>query len=208
MQGWHARHSVASHQIIHDQGKETVPRKKEILTALLFFCLIALGVMAIAGFYRIKENVLAILEHPAPVLRQVAEPVDRADASIAALAADLISTLRYFSVVDFFMARSVPRGLAAPQVGVSKRVLVCGINGRIKVMINPKILERKGTFIDLDDCMSVQEESKTYIRRSAYVRVKYKTLDNREEILVVKNDNAALVEHEVDHLNGVLNLDY
>ena len=41
-----------------------------------------------------------------------------------------------------------------------------------------------------------------------YVKVKYKTLDNLEKILVVRNDDAALVEHEIDHLNGVLNIDY
>ena len=40
------------------------------------------------------------------------------------------------------------------------------------------------------------------------MKVKYKTLDNLEKILVVRNDDAALVEHEIDHLNGVLNIDY
>jgi peptide deformylase len=40
------------------------------------------------------------------------------------------------------------------------------------------------------------------------VKVKYRTLANEEKILVVRNDDAALVEHEIDHLNGVLNLDY
>ena len=46
------------------------------------------------------------------------------------------------------------------------------------------------------------------IKRSAYVKIKYKTLGNKEKILVVKNDYAALVEHEIDHLNGMLNIDY
>jgi len=40
------------------------------------------------------------------------------------------------------------------------------------------------------------------------VKIKYKTLENKEKILVVKNDYAALVEHEIDHLNGMLNIDY
>ena len=62
--------------------------------------------------------------------------------------------------------------MAAPQVGVAKRLIVCGVNGKIKVMINPEILERKGTYIDIDDCMSVKEGKETVIKRSAYVKVK------------------------------------
>ena len=75
-------------------------------------------------------------------------------------------------------------------------------------MINPEILERKGAYLDIDDCLSVHEDRETVIKRSAYVKVQYKTLDNREKILIVKNDAAALVEHEMDHLNGVLNIDH
>ena len=185
-----------------------MPNKKELLTVCLCLVLIVVGITTIAGFYKIKRNILPILEYPDPVLRQIAEPIIKIDDSILSLTADIISTLRYFSLVDFFVERSMPRGLAAPQIGISKRLVVCGINGSIKVMINPKILERKGTYTDDDDCMSVEEDDGTVIKRSAYVKVRYKTLDNREEILVVKNDDAALVEHEIDHLNGVLNIDY
>lgn len=56
--------------------------------------------------------------------------------------------------------------------------------------------------------MSVREDNEMVIKRSAYVKIKYKTLGNKEKILVVKNDYAALVEHEIDHLNGMLNIDY
>jgi peptide deformylase len=185
-----------------------VKGKKDIIAGALYLGLIILGIMTIAGFYKIRGNVLPILEYPEPGLRQIAEPIAHIDDSVISLSADIISTLRYLSVVDFFVERSVPRGLAAPQVGISKRLVVCGINGRIKVMVNPKILEREGTYIHEDDCMSVEDDDGTLIKRSAYVKVRYKTLDGKEEILVVKNDDAALVEHEIDHLNGVLNIDY
>ncbi|MDH3996364.1 MAG: peptide deformylase [Desulfobulbaceae bacterium] len=182
--------------------------KKEMLLGGLYSAMIAIGILAIAGFYKINRNVLPILEHPDPALRQVAEPIVHIDNSIISLIDDIISTLRYQAMIDFFADRSVPRGLAAPQVGISKRLVVCGINGNIKVMINPEILERKGTYIDMDDCMSVREDNEMLIKRSAYVKIKYKTLENKEKILVVKNDYAALVEHEIDHLNGMLNIDY
>jgi peptide deformylase len=182
--------------------------KKELLVGGLYTVIIAMGILAIAGFYKNTRNVLSIVEHPEPVLRQVAEPIAHIDSSIISLIDNIISTLRYHALVDFFLERSVPRGLAAPQIGIAKRLVVCGINGKIKVMINPEILERKGTYFDDDDCLSVREVNETIIKRSAYVKVKYKTLENKEEILVVKNDDAALVEHEIDHLNGVLNIDY
>ena len=182
--------------------------KKEFLIGGVYALIIAIGILAIAGFYRNNRNVMSIVEHPEPVLRQVAEPIDHIDGSILSLIDNIISTLRYHALVDFFLERSLPRGLAAPQIGVAKRLVVCGINGKMKVMINPEILERKGTYFDNDDCLSVEERNDTVIKRSAYVKVKYKTLENKEEILVVRNDNAALVEHEIDHLNGVLNIDY
>lgn len=182
--------------------------KKEFLAVGLYIVIIAMGILAIAGFSKINKNQLRIIEHPAPALRQVAEPIAHIDDAVIALAADIIATLRYQTLVDFFVERTIPRGLAAPQVGISKRLVVCGLYGSIKVMVNPEILERKGTYWDHDDCMSVAEDHETVIKRSAFVRVKYRTLGNQEVILALRNDDAALVQHEIDHLNGVLNIDY
>jgi len=182
--------------------------RKEWILGSLYTVLIALGILAISGFYKVHKNVLDIVEHPDPSLRQVAEPIAHIDEEVFSLADDMIATLRFRTLVDFFAERSVPRGLAAPQVGTSRRLIVCGLNGRIKVMVNPEIVARKGTYTDHDDCLSILEESKTVIERAAYVKVKYKTLDSKERILVAKDDDAALLEHEIDHLNGVLNIDY
>ena len=182
--------------------------KKEFIIGGLYTAMIALGIMAITGFYKKSMNVLRIIEHPDPILRKVSEPVTHIDDSIISLTEDIIATLRYQTMVDFFVERSVPRGLAAPQVGISKRLVVCGLNGKIRVMINPEILERKGVYLDTDDCMSVHEDKNTVIKRSAYVKVRYYTLENEEKILELQDDNAALLEHEIDHLNGVLNIDH
>lgn len=174
----------------------------------MYVAVIALGVLAIAGLYKTRANILQIVEYPAPILRETSEPIATIDDSIVSLAGNMIATLRYQTLADFFLKQSVPRGLAAPQIGLTKRLIVCGLHGKINVMVNPEIMERKGVYIDEDDCLSVNEKGKTFIKRSSYVKVKYKTLGNIEKILVVKNDDAALVEHEIDHLNGVLNLDY
>lgn len=182
--------------------------RKELLLGALYSAVIFTGILVIAGFYKKNMNVLPILEHPDPFLRQVAKPIAHVDDSIISLTEDMKATLRYKTLVDFFLERSIPRGLAAPQVGISKRMILCGLNGKIQVMINPRILEKRGAYSDRDGCLSVQEKNEMVIERSAYVKVKYKTLENEEKIMVVKNDAAALVEHEIDHLNGVLNIDY
>ena len=75
-------------------------------------------------------------------------------------------------------------------------------------MINPEILERKGVYLSKEGCLSVRKDSKKVIKRSAYIKLKYKGLDNRERILTAKNYDAAFLEHEIDHLNGGLNIDF
>ena len=182
--------------------------KKELALLCLSAALIGVGIAAIALHYKKNTPVLPVLQHPDATLRRVAAPVVHIDNSLVSLGDALVATLRYRALVDFFTRRAMPRGLAAPQVGISKRLIACGLRGTIHVMINPVILERKGTYLDRDGCLSVENEEETVISRSAYVRVRYTTLENRKKILVARNDDAALIEHEIDHLNGVLNIDH
>ena len=182
--------------------------KREFSLLCLSAALIGAGIAAIALLYKKNTPVLPVLQHPDATLRRVAAPVVHIDNSLVSLGDALVATLRYRALVDLFMAQAMPRGLAAPQVGRSKRLIACGLRGAIKVMVNPVILERRGTYLDRDECMSVENGSATLIRRSAYVKVRYTTLANRVETLVARNDDAALIEHEIDHLNGVLNIDY
>ena len=188
--------------------KNSLLTKSDFLKFGLCAAIIAIGIFAFLGFYTNNNNILKILAYPDPVLRKVASPIDRIDDNIISLSNDIITTLRYRTLVDFFTKTSIPRGLAAPQVGVSKRLVVCGLNGEIKVMVNPEILEREGTYHGQDDCMSVHQDDNTIIKRSAYVKLRYKGLDNRERTITARNRKAALLEHEIDHLNGVLNIDY
>ena len=182
--------------------------KRDLLTFGLHIFVITIGIVVLLGFHRKNNNVLKIIEYPDPILREISNPIDHIDNHIINLTNDIAATLRYRAIIDFFVKRSMPRGLAAPQVGVSERLIVCGLNGEIKVMINPEILERKGVFLSNDDCMSVRKNDNKVIKRSAYIKLKYNGLDNRERILTARNRDAALLEHEIDHLNGVLNVDY
>ena len=79
--------------------------KKEFLMGALYSALIVIGIMAITGFYKKNMNVLRIIEHPDPILRKVSEPVAHIDDSIISLTNDIVSTLRYQTMVDFFIER-------------------------------------------------------------------------------------------------------
>ena len=144
--------------------------KKNFLIVGLHVAVVAIGIGAFLGFYKKNNNILEILQYPDPVLREISNPVDQIDHHIISLSDDMIATLRYRTLVDFFVKRSRPSGLAAPQVGILERLIICGLNGEIKVMINPEILEREGTYPGYDDCMSVTKRDKKIIKRSAYIK--------------------------------------
>jgi peptide deformylase len=183
-------------------------RKKEILTIGLCAFVIAIGLFSFLHLYKRHNTVLRIVASPNPTLRRAADLINQVDHSIISLSNSMISTLQYIAMMDFFSKGSLPRGLAAPQVGVSKRLFVCGINGEIKIMINPEIIKRRGTYLSHEGCLSLQDENKRTVKRSAYVKLKYKDLENKDRILVARNRNAAVLEHEIDHLNGIFNTDY
>lgn len=100
-------------------------------------------------------------------------------------------------------------GLAAPQVGVLKRIFVIDIgdeNGTM-VFINPEILETKGTQCDEEGCLSIPGESKP-VERPNYVKVKAFNEKGEEFILEGEELLARAILHENDHLNGVLYVDH
>ena len=120
----------------------------------------------------------------------------------------MIATLRYYSLIGFFSKAFMSRGLATPQVGISKRIIACGIYGEIKVLLNPEVVEKRGTYCGYESCLSLPDTERIMINRPDFVKVKYKGLDNRENGLAATNGYAALLTHEIDHLNGILFIDY
>lgn len=97
-------------------------------------------------------------------------------------------------------------GLAAPQVGILKRVVVIDIGEGIVELINPEIVETSGSNIDYEGCLSIPGTS-ALVERPAYAKVKAFNR-NGEEIFVEGNDlMARALCHEIDHLDGVLYID-
>jgi peptide deformylase len=93
-------------------------------------------------------------------------------------------------------------------VGIPERLIVCGIYGEIKVLINPDIIETRGVFSGYENCLSVPLHDRALVKRPAFIRVRYRGLDNTQNELAATKDYAALLAHEIDHLDGILYIDY
>lgn len=140
-----------------------------------------------------------ILEIPHPILRQRARKVRRIDKRILQLAYDMVDTMREAGGV----------GLAANQVGELRRLIVLQIpeEEEARIYFNPEIIRREGTREVEEGCLSYPGY-RAIIERSAWIR--FGALDHTEKQIKVKADGllAQAMEHEVDHLNGILYLDH
>lgn len=183
-------------------------KRRELLKFGLISALAATAGSGFLKIYKHRTGVKKIFEFPAPILRNISIPVDAIDDKIITLSQQMIATLRYYSLTGFFSKAFLSRGLAASQVGVSKRLIVCGIYGEIKVLINPKIVEKRGIYSGYENCLSLPHHDRKIINRPSFVKVRYTALDQRESELTAVKEYAALLTHEVDHLNGTLYIDY
>lgn len=138
-----------------------------------------------------------ILTADEPVLRQKTKRVADFDASLHRLLDDLLETMRDAPGI----------GLAANQVGVPLQVAVIEIDGRITELVNPKVVRRSGHAVDWEGCLSIPGFV-AEIERAEKVTVKARDRHGRE--FRVKGDElfGRALQHEIDHLNGVLYIDY
>ncbi len=140
---------------------------------------------------------------PDPVLRQVSKPVERVDDSLRRLADDMLETM--------YDAPGI--GLAAIQIGLPLRLLVIDLakeddEPAPHVFVNPEILgssdERS---VYEEGCLSIPEYY-AEVERPASVRVKYVDRDGTEQEMMAEGLMATCLQHEIDHLNGVLFIDH
>ncbi|NNK85540.1 MAG: peptide deformylase [Desulfobacterales bacterium] len=183
-------------------------KRRDLLKFGLFGILAAAGGNGLLKFYKYHLGVSKITEYPDPILRKVSNPVKDIDDKIISLGHQMISTLRYNSLIGFFTKALLNRGLAAPQVGVSQRIIACALYGEIRVLINPEIIEQHGTFSGYETCMSLPSHGRKMINRPGFIKVKFSGLDGSGNLLEAAEGYAALLAHEIDHLNGTLYIDY
>ncbi|MDU5083139.1 peptide deformylase [uncultured Tissierella sp.] len=131
-----------------------------------------------------------------PILRKKSKEITEITDRIKILLDDMIETMNEAEGV----------GLAAPQVGVLRRVVVIDVGeGPIK-LINPVILETQGEVIDIEGCLSVPNRSGT-VNRPEWVKIRYIDIDGKEKTLEGRGLLARAICHEIDHLEGILYTD-
>ncbi len=143
-----------------------------------------------------------ILTYPDPVLKKVAAEVPTIDGGLVQAIDDMVETM--------YAAPGV--GLAAPQIGLSERVIVLDIDQenrgkRLLRIVNPVIAEAEGEIVWEEGCLSVRDYS-AEVKRAERVLVRGWTPDEKEIAIEGRGLLAVALQHEIDHLDGKLFLDH
>jgi peptide deformylase len=141
--------------------------------------------------------VLPVRIYPDPVLRAPTEDVSEFDDAFRAFLRDMWDTMEAKDGV----------GLAAPQVGVSKRVIVVVLKGERHVLVNPRIIEAEGEQVGEEGCLSFPGIFEKIARP---LRVVVEALDENGDLRTITGEEfaARALSHEIDHINGKLLIDH
>jgi peptide deformylase len=142
---------------------------------------------------------LTILTHPDPILTVVSQPVESFDEELWKLRKDMLHT----------MYKNHGIGLAAIQVGVSKRMCVIDVSPQQSnpiTLINPEIIKTSGEALLSEGCLSLPGTTKA-IKRHAEITVKFYDKKGQCKTLTAGGLLAACIQHEMDHMDGILLLD-
>lgn len=147
-----------------------------------------------------------ILRYPHPVLKKLCHRVELIDDAIQGLINDLLDTM---------YAGPGSVGVAAPQIGVILRVCVVDVSknrlgkennhGQL-CMINPEIISRSGAAVMREGCMSVPDYTGD-VERATAITVRFSQPDGSERVIYASGFEAVAIQHEMDHLDGILFLD-
>jgi len=148
--------------------------------------------------------VFELLQYPDPRLKQVSTTVQNFDAQLQAFIADMEQTMR---------AGPAGVGIAAPQVARFERIVIVDVSSKPKikhhgrlVLINPEILASQGTLKGREGCMSVPDYTANIIR-AEHIQLKARDEHGKVQEYEMQGFEARAVQHEIDHLDGILFLD-
>ena len=131
-----------------------------------------------------------------PVLRKKSKKIDKITDRIEVLLDDMVETMQDANGI----------GLAAPQVGILRRAIVVDIGEGVIKMVNPEIIEKDGSVVDVEGCLSVPNLSGT-VERPEKIKVKYTDEEGNNKLAEASGLLARAIAHEIDHLNGILYTD-
>lgn len=141
-------------------------------------------------------TVLPVLIYPDPILRQRAVDVTVFDVNLEKLVDDMFETMAHYKGI----------GLAAPQIGVLDRLFILGFEGQEVVFVNPKIVKSDGLTTNEEGCLSLPNVLLN-VDRSETITVEATDIKGRPFTLTDSGMIAVIVQHEADHLEGILIID-
>ena len=145
----------------------------------------------------ITGEVIEIRTYPDPVLKKVSEPVTVFDEGLEKLVKDLFASMHVHDGV----------GLAAPQIGILKKVAVVEYDGKSYVLINPRVIDQKGLQEGEEGCLSFPGIY-AHVTRPEWVRIETQDLKGNTVTFEGEGYTARAFLHEMDHLSGKLFIDY
>ena len=144
-----------------------------------------------------EPTALEIHKYPDPVLKKVSEPVNTCDQELAEFVRDLF----------ILMHNNKGVGLAAPQVGILKKIAVVEYEDKSYVLINPEVVEQTGLQEDEEGCLSFPGIYASVIRPQ-WVKIKAQNEKGETQFIEAEGYTARAFLHEIDHLKGKLFIDY
>ena len=145
---------------------------------------------------------LVIRQFPDPILRRISDPVKRMDRSIYTFVDQLIKIMK---------RQPGGIGIAAPQVGIAKQIAIVDVSPKISgakllVLINPVIVALKEEGIFREGCMSLPDFTAN-VKRAGIIKLEWRDINFKKQELTTSGIEARCIQHEVDHLNGLLFVD-
>ena len=150
-------------------------------------------------------SILQIFEYPDPILKKKCEEVSVFNAPLDAYVKDLTETMQFHKHCV---------GLAAPQVGILKRIVAIDVSRARKpqpsngllILINPLIIESSNFKIVREGCLSIPDFTAN-VKRAMEITIAYQNIKGETKTLSTKDFEAHAIQHEADHLDGILFLD-
>ena len=147
-------------------------------------------------------SVLKVRIYPDPVLKQVSGPVQGLDVKCQRFIDDLVETMEAYPGAI---------GISAPQVGVLSRIIVIDVSKKIPeksrlIMMNPVVILESDYEISREGCMSIPDFTAN-VKRAQKITVSWRDVDWLERTTESEGLEAICIQHEIDHLNGILFLD-
>ncbi|QJC33724.1 peptide deformylase [Enterobacteriaceae endosymbiont of Donacia provostii] len=147
-------------------------------------------------------SIMKLLYFPNEKLRKIAKSIKTIDDNVKLLVNNMLKTMYFYNGI----------GLAATQIGINKRIIVIDITIKKNnplILINPQIIEfDKSQIESKEGCLSIPIEQQYFILRYKKIKIRAKNLMNKNIELEAKYLLSSCIQHEIDHLNGILFIDY